>query len=100
MARVQLKITPSLAVTLNPGAADWIILEHEIPEESNVGELLADLARDDASFRRMIFDRDTGKIHDELNLVLNQNFLPPPEMTETRLHDGDSIIFLPAYTGG
>ena len=100
MAKIQVKITPSLAVMLRPGTTDWIILEQEIAEGSNADELLSDLARNDATFHKVLFDSKTGKASDEIDLVLNNTFLPPSERVEARLHDGDSIILLPAYIGG
>ena len=96
MGKVQLRVSPSLSTTL----ADWLILEEEVGEETTIGDLLAGLGSSYADFRKAVFNPETGKVSDQVNIVLNDTLLPFPEVTEAKLNNGDSIILLPVYTGG
>ncbi len=100
MGKVQVKITPSLASVLNTQSSDWIILEKEIGECAAIGDLLADLVFSYTDFRKVLFDPDTGKVSDQVMVVLNDRLLQFPDMTEAKLKDGDSIVLLPVYSGG
>jgi len=100
MGKVRLKITPSLAFILNARSSDWTTFEKEIGEETTIGDLLRDFAFVYADFHKMIFNPATGKISDKVNVVLNDNLLPFPDVTETKVKDGDVVILVPVYSGG
>ncbi len=100
MGKVRLKITPSLASTLNAQGSDWFTLEKEIGKGATLGDLLADLAFSYIDFRKVVFNPDTGKVSDQIMVILNNNLLPVPDVTEAKLDDGDGIIILPVYSGG
>jgi len=100
MGKVQLKFPASFASTLDAQGSDLVILEKEIGEETTIGELLAHLAVSYTNFRKVVFNPDTGKVSDQVNVVLNNNLLQFPEVTDTELNDGDSVIILPVYSGG
>ncbi len=100
MGKVQLKIPPWVGIMLNEQGSGWFTLEKEIGEEATIGDLLADLAVSYTDFRKMVFNPDVGKVSDQVNVILNDNLLQLPEVTETKLNDGDSIIILPVYSGG
>ncbi len=100
MGKVQLKITSALASMLDAQSSDCLILEKKIGEGATIGDLLADLASSYTDFGEMLFDSATGKISDQLNVVLNDSLLPFPDMAEAKLNDGDSVILLPVYSGG
>ena len=86
--------------TLDESVKEAIIAEKEIGETATIGELLADIAFSHADFRKVVFNPDTRKISDWIMVILNDNLLQPPEVTEAKLNDGDSIIILPMYEGG
>ena len=100
MGRIQLKIPPHLAALLNSPKYDWVVIEHEIGEEANIGEVLTDLASSNPNFRKVIFDPVLGHFCDQINVVINDKLLTYEESTRARLKDGDVIMFLPIYTGG
>ncbi len=100
MGKVLLKIPPSLAIVLNARVTDWFTLEKEIGEGATIGDLLADLAASYTDFRKVVFDSDTGKVSEQVNVFLNNNFLQGADVTETKLSDGDDVILLPVYSGG
>jgi len=100
VGKVRLKFPASFASMLNAQGSDLVILEKKIGEEATIGDLLADLAVSYTDFRKVVFNPDTGKVNDQVNVVLNNKLLQFPEVTEAKLNDGDSIIILPVYSGG
>ena len=100
MGKVRLRIPSSIADTLNEQRSDWFILEKEIGEGATMGDLLTDLAFSYADFRKVVFNPDVGKVSDRVMVILNDSLLQVTDVTETKLKDGDSVIFLPVYTGG
>ncbi len=100
MGKVRLKFPASFASMLNAQGSDLVILEKEIGEEATIGDILTDLAFSYTDFRKVVFNPDTGKVSEQVNVVLNNNLLQFPEVTEAKLNDGDSIIILPVYSGG
>jgi len=100
VGKVRLKFPASFASRLNAQGSDLVILEKEIGEEATIGDILTDLAFSYTDFRKVVFNPDTGKVSDQVNVVLNNNLLQFPEVTEAKLNDGDSIIILPVYSGG
>ncbi len=100
VGKVRLKFPASFASMLNAQGSDLVILEKEIGEETTIGDLLAALAVSYADFRKVVFNPDIGKVSDQVNVVLNNNLLQLPDVTEAKLSDGDSIIILPVYAGG
>ncbi|MFC1985032.1 MoaD/ThiS family protein [Chloroflexota bacterium] len=100
MGKVQLKITPSLATTLDRQGTDWLTFEKEVGEGATIGDLLTGLVASYKDFHKVAFDPDTGEISDQLNIVLNDSLLLFPDAMEAKLTDGDSVILLPVYAGG
>ncbi len=100
MVKAQLKITPSLSSIVRAKAGEWFVLEKELAARTTLGDLLAELASKYADFRKMVYDPQTRKVGEQINIAINRNLLPPEEAVNHVLEDGDSIILLPAYTGG
>ena len=100
MIKIRLKITPSLGSYFDTASSDWILLEKEVREGGSVQDLLGGLASEYKAFRESIFDPDLGQILQRVMIVLNDRLLQFPEMKDTPLKDGDSVILLPVYTGG
>ena len=101
MSRVQLKINPSIA---SMATATWFsaYLTVELPLDGagTIGELLSNFTREHQEYALLFFDDVTGKISDEINVVLNRNMLVSSEAGKVKLKDGDTILVLPIYTGG
>ena len=100
MGKVRLKFPASFARMLNAQGSDLVLLEKEIGEEATIGDLLADLASSYSDFAKVVFNPDTRKVSDQVNVILNNSLLQFPDVTEAKLSDGDSIIILPVYAGG
>jgi hypothetical protein len=100
MGKVRLEISPSFASMLNAADYKWIVLEKELEKWVTIGDLLSDLAFDNADFRKIVFDPQIGKMSDEIMVVLNGNLLQLSDITEIRLKDGDTVFLLPMITQG
>lgn len=100
MGKVQLKFPASFTNMLNVEGSDLVTVEKEIGEEATISEIFTGLAYSYTDFRKAVFDPDTGKVGDEVNIFLNKNLLQFPTGTETKLNNGDSILILPVYSGG
>ena len=68
-------------------------------EASNVAELLAQIAAQYPQLYRCICD-SRGTIAGFVDLYVNQEDIRELQGLDTRLHDGDEIIFIPAISGG
>ena len=100
VGKVRLKIPPFVACMINPGAADWLVLERRIGKETTVRDLLTECSLNDSVFRKVVFNPDAGTLGDQLDIVLNQKFLHFPDEVDIKLRDGDVVILVPVYTGG
>ncbi len=100
MGIVRIRIPPFLASMLDAPGADWLVLEHEIGEETTIGDVLAELACSYAKFTKVIYNPDVAQVGDQVTVILNDSLLQPDELARTNLGDGDTIVLLPAYTGG
>jgi len=85
---------------LNEQGSDMFILEKEVGEGTTIGDLLAELASSYADFRKAVLNPDTGKLSDQIMIILNNSLLQGPDVTEDKLIDVDSVILIPMYTGG
>jgi hypothetical protein len=100
MARVTVKITPSLAGALNASACEWLLFEKDIADAATIGDLFKDMASTDHDFGTVIFNPQSGKLNDLVVVVLNNQLLQPSDIMEAKLSDGDALILLPVYLGG
>ena len=100
MAKVQVRISPSLAGSLNASGAEWLILEKEIGERSTIGDIFSNIALDDTEFRKVVFDPETATLNNLVVVVLNNTALHNVSITDTKVRDGDIVILLPVFMGG
>ncbi len=100
MGKVQLKIAPPFASMLGAQNYDWLIAEKNIGEGATIRDLLAELASGHTDFGKAVFNPETGKLSNQVMLILNDSFLHFSDVTEIKLNDGDSIVMIPVYDGG
>jgi molybdopterin converting factor small subunit len=100
MGKVIIKVPPFFASALDPDSSGWFIVETDVVEKMTIRELLTGIAINNPVFRQTIFNPDDGNLNDQIDIVLNQKFLPFPHALETKLIDGDIIILLPVLSGG
>ncbi|MBI2957831.1 MAG: MoaD/ThiS family protein [Chloroflexi bacterium] len=100
MGKAWIKLTPSLASVLRPRATNWLVLDRDITEGDSLKDVLAGLADSDGAFRKAILNAETGNLSEGVLAVLNDCVLPTDDLATVKLHDGDTVILLPVYTGG
>ncbi len=101
MATIQVKINPSLtSMVSKKWETSWLILNFNIDGNDTIGTVLTQLTQERPDFTRIIFDKQSGLISDEINVVYNENLLISSKAANVKLKDGDKILVLPIYTGG
>jgi len=73
--------------------------EVNLPEGSTVFELLKKLASRSTDLQYQIFDA-SGKVKDDVNVMVNGRHFESLEGSETTLADGDEVAIFPAVVGG
>jgi len=100
MVRVKMRVTPSLSWLADAKSAGWLNLEKEIPDGTTLSDFLTELTANNTGFRKMLIDTETGKVSEQVEVILNQNLVQFPYETEIKLKNGDLVTFLPVYAGG
>lgn len=75
-------------------------MEVPIEEGESLRSLLNRLAGQVEHFAEAIFDPQTQSLSSEATIVLNDHVRNLPQGLETKLKDGDRILFLPILAGG
>ncbi len=100
MAQVTLEVLSWLSPRLGAQQAGRTSLQEEVAEGETVRDLLSRLASKYPDFINLVFDSQTGQLTHHVNLVLNSRLIELLQGLDTRLRDGDALLFLPAYSGG
>lgn len=98
--KVRVEVVPWLTDAFGARRQGRLILEEEVAENSDVGDLIRILAAREEDFGRMIFDPGTKRFTGQISVILNDRFLESPSEWDTRLREEDTIILLPAFAGG
>ena len=77
-----------------------LILDEEVVEGSSVAFLLEGLASRNLRFAKTVFDPKARHLSEHVVLILNDRHLDLLEGLDTRLEDGDTLLLLPAFSGG
>ena len=76
-----------------------LILEEPLEEGESLRSLLTRLAGRIESFAEAVFDPRTQSLSSQISLLLN-NHIDLPQGMDTKLKEGDRILFLPILAGG
>ncbi len=79
-----------------PGA---LILEEPVEEGESLRHLLTRLSGRFSNFSEALFDPATQSLSSEVSLLIN-NHINLSQGLDTKLKDGDRILFLPILAGG
>ncbi len=99
MGKVTLEIHPPLSNKLS-STKKTLVLEEEINQGERLGDLLERLASKNCNAWAIIFDVKTHQISHQVLTILNTKTLTSPERAETRLSNGDRMVFLTPHAGG
>jgi hypothetical protein len=100
MGKVILKISPSLTSVSDSNMFRWFTFEKELEAGDTVGSLLETAVADHAGIRRRIFNPVTYQLNSEILVVLNDNLMRLPDVTQVILNAGDTITLLAMDIGG
>lgn len=100
MAQVTLEVLSWLSPRLGAPQAGRTLLQEDVIEGETVRDWLRRLAQKYPDFVDLVFDLKAGRLTDHVNLVFNGRLIELLQGLDTRLKDGDTILFLPAYSGG
>ena len=76
-----------------------VILEEPLEDGESLRHLLTRLSARFSHFSENLFDPATQSLSSEVSLVVNSHVNLPQGM-DTRLRDGDRVLFLPILAGG
>ena len=76
------------------------VFEVEMEADATLASLLHKLAREYPSFRRVLYDPDTGDFSERVLVALNDHLPELLDGYKTSLRPGDRITLMQAYAGG
>jgi molybdopterin converting factor small subunit len=97
---VRLEIVPWLTQPFGQRGASHLFLEAEVAGAVSLGDLLSSLAQKYPAVGTVIVDLDAGALYDHVSVVHNDTVLSSDRALAQRIESGDSLVFLPAFSGG
>lgn len=97
---IRLEFMPWIARKLGYDGKKWVVLEEGWEEGLTARELLEKLYERYPTFGRAAYERDKGKLGEEVSIVVNGLFLEVSGGLDRALQPGDVLVFLPAFAGG
>ena len=79
---------------------DAVTLQKDICEGDTVGDLLRDLVATEKKLGKYLFDKESGRVTDQISIALNGRFIDLIEGPNSVLKDGDNIMLFTAWSGG
>ena len=76
-----------------------VILEEPLEDEESLRHLLTRLSGRFNHFSENLFDPETQSLSSEVSLLIN-NHINLPQGMDTKLKNGDRVLFLPILAGG
>jgi molybdopterin converting factor small subunit len=96
---IRLEILPWLSRGFDGKGASRIVLEREVVDGTTVRDLLEQLAADHPSFGHILYDTE-GKLAVHISIIINNRLFELSGGLVTKLHAGDTVRLLPAFSGG
>ncbi len=100
MIKVTVEVLPWLTRSLGTAGSGHATWQEELPDEATVRDLLVGLARRYPQFRETALLPGTDELRNSISVIVNGRLLELLQGTGTGLSEGDSIVLLPAFSGG
>ena len=97
---VRVEIVPWLTQHFGTAGASHLILEEEVAGAKSLGDFLTSLARKYPAIGTVILDLGAGQLFEHVSVVHNGTVLGSAAVLEERVEAGDSLVLLPAFSGG
>lgn len=97
---VRVEIVPWLTGHFGTAGASHLILEEEVAGALSLGDFLTALASKYPAVGTVILDLEAGQLFEHVSVVHNDTVLGSAAVLEERIEAGDSLVLLPAFSGG
>ena len=97
---MRVEIVPWLTHHFGTAGASHLILEEEVAGSKSLGDFLTSLASKYPAVGTVILDLDAGRLFEYVSVVHNGTVLSSAAVLEERIEAGDSVVLLPAFSGG
>ena len=97
---MRLEIVPWLTQAFGQEGGSRLVLEEDVDGRVRLGDYLASLAGKYPAIGTAIVDLEAGRLFDHVNVVHNDTLLGSHAALEAVIEAGDSLVFLPAFSGG
>ena len=100
MPRVRIEVIPWLTTAFGAPGSGRLVREEEVDPGATIRDLFDRLASQYERFAELVFDRDGRHLTGLVSVIFNDRILELQGGLDTTFADGDTIIILPAYSGG
>ncbi|MBI2215687.1 MAG: MoaD/ThiS family protein [Candidatus Rokubacteria bacterium] len=97
---VRLEIVPWLTQPFGKEGTSRVILDEEVDGAISLGDFLTSLVHKYPAIGVAIVDLDAGELFEHVNVVHNDTVVGSHTALKERIQAGDSLVFLPAFSGG
>ena len=97
---VRVEIVPWLTQHFGTAGASHLLLEEELAGARTLGDFLTALAGKYPAVGMAILDLDAGQLFEHVSVVHNDTVLGSAAVLDERIEAGDSLVLLPAFSGG
>lgn len=97
---VRVEIVPWLTQHFGTAGAGHLILEEEVAGALSLGDLLISLVPKYPAIGTVILDLGARQLFEHVSVVHNDTVLGSAAVLEERIEAGDSLVLLPAFSGG
>ena len=97
---VHVEIVPWLSQHFGTAGSSHLILEEEVAGAQSLGDFLTSLASKYPAIGTVILDLGVGQLFEHVSVVHNDTVLGSATVLEERIEAGDSLVLLPAFSGG
>lgn len=75
-------------------------LRRKVKPGTTIYTLFTELANQYPEFRKNIFDPNTGRLNDQVMVIINSRLIQSTDMKDVEVQDKDNIILSPVLVGG
>ena len=100
MSTINLEVIPWLPSLAGKKGEGRMVLAQEVPEGATVGQFLEQLRSHWPKLVDYVVEPDTQRLTTLVSIIVNDRLLELLDGLDTRLQEGDTVILLPAYSGG
>ena len=75
-------------------------LKRRVKPGTTIYALFTELADKYPEFRKNIFDPNTGRLNDQVMVIINSRLVQGADMKDVEIRDKDNIILSPVLVGG